>query len=93
MTADERFIGKIEKNLERLVAGRKPVVLVSTGSYNPIHLQHARMFYLARKVCAHAAPPRHEQRMPSHRLMLAFCMVLSMVSRVIVQLTACISLR
>jgi hypothetical protein len=25
---------------------------VSTGSYNPIHLQHARMFYLARKVSA-----------------------------------------
>lgn len=49
MTADEVFIAKVVKNLESLVAGRKPVVLVSTGSYNPIHLQHARMFYLARK--------------------------------------------
>lgn len=35
--------------MKQLVAGRKPLVLVSTGSYNPVHLQHARMFYLARK--------------------------------------------
>jgi hypothetical protein len=50
LTADEKFIAKVTKNLEKLVAGRKPIVLVSTGAYNPIHLQHARMFYLARKV-------------------------------------------
>jgi hypothetical protein len=29
MTADEVFIAKVVKNLESLVAGRKPVVLVS----------------------------------------------------------------
>jgi hypothetical protein len=52
LTADELFILKVTENLKKLAAGRKPLVLVSTGAYNPIHLQHARMFYLARKVCA-----------------------------------------
>lgn len=50
LTADELFLRKVAANLERLVAGRKPVVLVSTGAYNPIHLYHTRMFYLARSV-------------------------------------------
>lgn len=50
LTSEELFIVKVTANLSKLVAGRKPVVLVSTGAYNPIHLQHVRMFYLARKV-------------------------------------------
>jgi hypothetical protein len=56
LTADELFILKVTENLKKLAAGRKPLVLVSTGAYNPIHLQHARMFYLARKVCAQHFP-------------------------------------
>lgn len=53
LTADEIFIAKVTANLGKVVAGRKPIVLVSTGAYNPVHLQHVRMFYLARKVRKH----------------------------------------
>ncbi|KAA0156356.1 hypothetical protein FNF29_01149 [Cafeteria roenbergensis] len=48
LTSDELFLRKVANNMRKLVAGRQPVVLVSTGAFNPIHLQHTRMFYLAR---------------------------------------------
>lgn len=51
VTSDELLIRKVAENMKGLVAGRKPLVLVSTGAFNPIHLWHARMFYLARDVC------------------------------------------
>ena len=50
-TSDDIIIKTIQDNINNLGAGRKPLVLLSTGSYNPIHLQHVRMFYLARQVC------------------------------------------
>lgn len=48
LTSDELFLRKVANNMRKLVAGRQPVVLVSTGAFNPAHLQHTRMFYLAR---------------------------------------------
>eukprot|EP01138_Halocafeteria_seosinensis_P005721 gb/GECG01005849.1/.p1 GENE.gb/GECG01005849.1/~~gb/GECG01005849.1/.p1 ORF type:complete len:269 (+),score=50.37 gb/GECG01005849.1/:1-807(+) len=49
-TSNDVIIAKIKANLKTLEPGRRPVVLVSTGAYNPIHLQHLRMFYQARDV-------------------------------------------
>lgn len=48
-------LDKVARNLNRLgrsirEAGRQPVVLVTTGSYNPPHLMHLRMFYTAKRV-------------------------------------------
>ena len=48
-TAEHQFIIKVRRNLEGLQPGRKPAVLVCTGSFNPVHLQHARIFYIARQ--------------------------------------------
>jgi nicotinate (nicotinamide) nucleotide adenylyltransferase len=48
LTSDELFLRKVANNMKKLVAGRQPVVLVATGAFNPVHLQHTRMFYLAR---------------------------------------------
>lgn len=43
--------GKIKRGLERLKGtGRTPVVLVSWGAFNPIHLNHIRMFQCARSM-------------------------------------------
>ena len=44
-------ISKIKKGLERLKGtGRTGVVLVSWGAFNPIHLNHVRVFQCARKM-------------------------------------------
>ena len=40
MTADEVFIAKVVKNLESLVAGRKPVVLVSAIVESALRAPH-----------------------------------------------------
>ena len=50
LTSQEMLVRQVAANMMTLVAGRKPVVLVATGSYNPVHLYHLRMFYLARNV-------------------------------------------
>ena len=50
LTSQELLVRQVATNMGALVAGRKPVVLVATGSYNPVHLYHLRMFYLARNV-------------------------------------------
>lgn len=50
LTANDVIIKVIKANLKHLAPGRIPVVLVSTGTYNPIHMQHLRMFYTAREV-------------------------------------------
>jgi len=43
--------GKIDRNLAMLAPGRRPLVLLCNGAFNPIHRQHARIFYLAREEC------------------------------------------
>jgi len=42
-------LGKIRKNLEASPGGRRYAVLVSTGSYCPVHRMHLEMFELAKK--------------------------------------------
>lgn len=49
MTPAERFIAKVRRNMKTLQAGMKPVVFVLTGAFNPVHLQHTRIFYVARQ--------------------------------------------
>ena len=50
--ADYAFLGQVKANMDSLAKGRRPVVLLATGAFNPVHRQHTRMFYLARRVSA-----------------------------------------
>ena len=49
---ESQFLSKVAANLKRVLPGRRPLVLVTTGAFNPVHLQHIRMFYLAREYLA-----------------------------------------
>jgi hypothetical protein len=41
---------KVDANLLCVAPGRRPLVFVCNGAFNPIHRQHTRIFYLAREV-------------------------------------------
>ena len=52
--SDGSMFSKLDSNLAKLAPGRRPLLLVCNGAFNPIHRQHTRIFYLARKVhCNH----------------------------------------
>ena len=62
--------GKIDKNLSNLAPGRRPLLLLCNGAYNPIHRQHTRIFYLARKVSfTHTVQSTRGILRHSHQLM------------------------
>lgn len=41
---------KIEHMLKQFEDGMEVAVLVASGAYNPVHMQHVRAFYVARQV-------------------------------------------
>eukprot|EP01029_Cantina_marsupialis_P000570 TRINITY_DN10404_c0_g3_i1.p1 TRINITY_DN10404_c0_g3~~TRINITY_DN10404_c0_g3_i1.p1 ORF type:complete len:342 (-),score=67.31 TRINITY_DN10404_c0_g3_i1:149-1174(-) len=43
-----KLVSIVQNNLERMSPERKPLVVVSTGAFSPIHLQHVRMFELSK---------------------------------------------
>ena len=47
---EEIILMKIDANMLNIAAGRRPLVLLCNGAFNPIHRQHTRIFYLAREV-------------------------------------------
>lgn len=49
VTTGQRFLNKVRKNMATLQDGLTPVVIVCNGAYNPVHLQHTRIFYVARQ--------------------------------------------